>query len=218
LTAGALTLELGIPHADPREGATLAASHRRAREAGTTTESAIHLLGEIARRSPSHPLVAIVQWGAIQASTDRAALLVGLSEAGAAAVLPIGVPLSQLAGVAAEITEFGMETVFSCYADTPAVIRRMALNHCTGCLYVPRSRGLTGAAAPMPRAALEELFEQLARETDLPLVVGFGVSTGADVAEICASRAVAACVGSALVKHLAAGGPPDDFVRQLLGR
>ena len=74
---------------------------------------------------------------------------------------------------------------------------------CSGCLYVPQGRGPTGAQEDVE---IEEFCNMLAAETELPIVVGFGVEQAEDVAAICATKATAAAVGSALVRRIAAGG------------
>ena len=96
LAAGALTLELGFPHAKPQEGAALAASHRLSLAAGVDTAQAFAFVPTVAGRHLHTPLVAVVQWPAIQAEDERRGFLYGLVEAGAAAVLAVGLPLWQL--------------------------------------------------------------------------------------------------------------------------
>ncbi|NOY30682.1 MAG: tryptophan synthase subunit alpha [Planctomycetes bacterium] len=212
LDAGALTLELGFPHPSPREGRTLLDSHRRALDAGVDTERALHLLGEISRSHVEVPLVAVVQWSAVEEDQQQCEFLEGLSQAGAAAVLPIDVPLGKLSRFAERVHSRGMETVLSCFPDTPARLRRIALQYCSGCIYVPRGRG-TGSQEVVE---IEAFCSLLASETELPMVVGFGVERAEDVAEICATKAVAAAVGSALVKRIAEGEDAGAFVSSLI--
>ncbi|NCC34756.1 MAG: tryptophan synthase subunit alpha, partial [Chloroflexia bacterium] len=71
-------------------------------------------------------------------------------------------------------------------------------------------------------ANLEEVLQRVRRHTDLPLVVGFGISRPEHVAEV-ARIASGAIVGSALIAHLEQL-PPDRlvpgataFVQYLLG-
>lgn len=214
LAAGALTLELGFPHPSPREGSTLLDSHRRALEAGINTKQAMQLLSELARRHPNTPLMAVVQWPAIEDEQQQCKFLEALAQAGAAAVLPIDIPLGKLASFAEQVGSHSIETVLSCSPDTPARLRRIALKYCTGCIYVPRAQG-TGSQEVTD---IEEFCRVLSTETDLPIIVGFGVERPEDVAEICATTAVAAAVGSALVRRVAEGEDAGAFVSALLER
>ena len=212
LAAGALTLELGFPHPEPMEGEVLLASHHRALDAGVDSQRAMELLKTVAQRHPETPLVAVVQWPAIKGEVDRQRFLVGLVDAGAAAVLPVGVPLWQLSTFAARVHKLGLETVVACPPDASRIFRKIALHFCSGALYVPRGR-VTGGAQNFNFA---EFCDHVSQETDVPIVVGVGVKTAADVAEICRTPAKAAAVGSALVEHFTRGGSPGEFVRGLI--
>ena len=215
LAAGALTLELGFPHTEPHEGATLAASHRRALDAGVEAQKAFALFQAVARRHPDTPLVAVVQWPAIQSEDDRSRFLDGLVEAGAGAVLPVGLPLWQLPAFAADVHARGLQTAIPCPPNASRKFRNIAFRYCSGCIYVPRGR-TTGDAAEFANCA--DFCHLVARETTTPLVVGVGVRTAEEVAEICRTPAKAAAVGSALVEHVIGGGSAGDFIRRLVAR
>jgi indole-3-glycerol phosphate synthase len=213
ISAGALTLELGFPSAKPNEGAIIAASHQRALTAGMTTLRAMETLKSITARHPETPLVAVVQWPAIAEPDARDAFLDQLVDAGAAAVLPVGLPHWQLPAFAADAQRHRLQTVLPCIPQTSARLRGLVLRYCTGCVYVARGR-MTGGHGEFSGAA--EFCAMLAGETDLPLVVGVGVRTASDVADICSTPAKAAAVGSALVECIASGGAAGKFIRQLL--
>jgi len=212
LAAGALTLELGFPHPEPMEGKILLASHHRALAAGVDSQRAMTMLKSVAQRHPETPLVAVVQWAAIKAEEDWQQFLAGLVDAGAAAVLPVGVPLWQLSTFAARVDKLGLETVVACPPDASRIFRKIALHFCSGALYVPRGR-VTGGAQDFNFA---EFCDHVAKESDVPIVVGVGVKTSADVAEICRTPAKAAAVGSALVEHITRGGSAGGFMRGLI--
>jgi tryptophan synthase alpha subunit len=63
---------------------------------------------------------------------------------------------------------------------------------------------------------VEEFCGLVASESSVPIVVGVGVKTAADVANICRTPAVAAAVGSALVEHVAQGGSAGKFLRRMV--
>jgi tryptophan synthase alpha subunit len=213
LQAGALTLELGFPFARPIEGATLAASHKRALNAGIDTLQALSMFRSLAVRHPATPLVAVVQWPAIKADDACARFFDALASAGAAAVLPVGLPLWALPALAARAEARELQTVVACPPDVSSKYRELALRYCTGYLYVPRAR-ITGAAPEFANVA--EFCRLVDDHFDVPIVVGAGVKNVADVTEICRTPAKAAAVGSALVEQMARGGSAGDFVRRLL--
>ena len=202
LAAGALTLELGFPHAKPQEGAALAASHRRALAAGVDTAQAFALFQTVAGRHLHTPLVAVVQWPAIQAEDERRGFLDGLVEAGAAAVLAVGLPLWQLPAFAAEVHGRGLQVAFPCPPNATRKFRDIAFRYSSACVYVPRGR-TTGGAQEF--AGVADFCRLVAAETNTPIVVGVGVQNAADVSEICNTPARAAAVGSCTGRTCDAG-------------
>jgi len=215
IEAGALALELGFPHPEPREGEILLASHRRALGAGVTTEIALRLLTAVAQRRPAFPIVAVVQASALEADPALDRFLAQLAQAGAAAVLPVGLPLWKLPSFSTRLEQHGLQTVFPCAPNASAIYRRIALRHCTGGIYVPRAQ-LTGSSQEFANVA--DFCRLISAESDTPIIVGVGVRSAEDVAEICAAEGTAAAVGTALVDHVARGGSAGDFVRRLLSR
>jgi tryptophan synthase alpha chain len=91
----------------------------------------------------------------------------------------------------------------------------------SGFIYVVSLTGVTGARASLA-ANLSAVLERVRRRTDLPLVVGFGISSAAHVAEV-GRIADGAIVGSALIGLLERLPPADlvggaaAFVSELLG-
>jgi len=72
-------------------------------------------------------------------------------------------------------------------------------------LYCVSLTGVTGARAALP-PELPAFVARIRKQTDLPLAVGFGISTRAHVAEV-AAIADGVVVGSAICKELETGGP-----------
>jgi tryptophan synthase alpha chain len=76
--------------------------------------------------------------------------------------------------------------------------------------------GITGERVDVA-ASSAQISQRLKALTDLPVLVGFGVSTPAQAVQVCA-EADGVIVGSALVRRLLEGGGPDaaaTFVAQL---
>ncbi len=213
LEAGALTLELGFPYSEPTEGAALLASHQRALNAGVNTQKAMGMFKAIAQQHPQTPLVAVVQWPAIKSEDELGRFLDGLVDAGAAAVLPVGLPFWQLPAFAAHVHQRGLQTVVACPPSSSRKLRQIALRYCSGCLYVPQGR-VTGGSKEFANVA--DFCHLVSTETGTPTIVGVGVRDPQDVAEICSTPAKAAAVGTALIDHVTKGGSAGEFVRRLI--
>jgi tryptophan synthase alpha chain len=97
----------------------------------------------------------------------------------------------------------------------------MIARQASGFIYAVSRAGVTGARAELSAEA-EQLVARVRQVSDLPVAVGFGISTAVQVAEVW-RYAEAAVVGSALVAEIERlGGAPDlapkvgKFVRALL--
>jgi tryptophan synthase alpha chain len=200
LDSGAVTLELGIPLDSPKEGDVLLASHSRARMRGIGESEALALLSRVHEANPRVPLIAVNHWPALGCS-DALTVFVGrAAAAGASAVLIVGLPFGQLGPFRVACDDANVESVLSCFSDTPKRLRAMIYRQCTGCVYIARSRGESGGDGAV---SVDDLCREMRAETDIPLIVGFGIDDAAAVERVCRAGAKAAVVGSALVNRIA---------------
>ena len=95
----------------------------------------------------------------------------------------------------------GLDTVFlAAPTSTPERLRQVA-NYSTGFVYLVSRTGVTGERDTLS-GALEPLVRSMRDVTDLPLAVGFGISTPEQVARV-GGLAEAVVVGSAFVRLIA---------------
>lgn len=214
LDAGALTLELGVPLDTPREGPVLLASHARARAGGTDEVAALALLAKVHAANPKVPLIAVNHWHALGSGDTLEAFVESAATAGATAVLIVGLPLGQVVPFRRACDKADVESVLSCFPDTPRRMRALIYRQTTGCIYVARSRGDSGGTGVND---VDQLCRDMREETELPIIVGFGIDDSAGVVRNCDSGAKAAVIGSALVERMARS-PAEGarFVNQLL--
>jgi len=89
---------------------------------------------------------------------------------------------------------------------------------CTGFVYLLARTGITGERKAAPEVG--PAVARLRAVTDLPIAVGFGISTAAHVRRV-VEHADAAIVGSALVRRMDEAADPvqaaEAFVRDLVG-
>jgi len=100
---------------------------------------------------------------------------------------------------------------------------RMIAERATGFIYAVSRAGVTGARDELSAEA-EKLVKRVRAISDLPIAVGFGISTSAQVRDVW-RYADAAVVGSALVSEIDRAAPTGDlvtrvgqFVRLLIGQ
>ncbi|OPZ81557.1 MAG: Tryptophan synthase alpha chain [bacterium ADurb.Bin429] len=113
----------------------------------------------------------------------------------------------------------GLDTIFLLAPTSPESRIRLVAREGSGFIYCVSRLGVTGAQRELP-PDLFTLIDRIKSFTDKPVAVGFGISTPAQVAEVCA-HADGAIVGSALVKVITdnadgdLAGAVEGFVREL---
>lgn len=214
---GADAVELGVPFSDPMaDGPTIQRSSQRALDNGTGLAQVLHLASMITHRSDVPTVLfsyfnPILRFGiddfiksAVSARVDGV-LLTDVIEAEAAAI-------------SAKFAANDIDLI-SLIAPTTTDERLQAIcEHARGFVYAVSRAGVTGAQESTSDAA-EKLVKRARQFTDLPVAVGFGISTAEQVADVW-RFADAAVVGSAIVSVIEKAADPvtevEEFVRQLL--
>lgn len=222
--AGADIIELGVPFSDPvADGPVIQRASERALRQGVTARDVIALAAEIRRQSAVGLLLFGYANPFLRLGWDRFA-------AQAAAARVDGVLVTDLipeeAGAYRQaLAARGLEPVFLAAPTSPAE-RLAAIGAASrGFIYAVSRTGVTGARRQVPAGA-RALVARIRRHTRLPVALGFGLSTAAQVAEV-ATFADGAVVGTALVAAIhaaverggdaAAGPAAGAFLRALQG-
>lgn len=217
---GADIIELGIPFSDPlADGPVIQRASERALGGGATLRRVLEHLPRW-REKLTAPIVLftyfnpVLQYGFEAFARDA-------SRAGADGALIVDLTPEEAGDYIGAMRREHLDTVFlASPTSTDERLRRIAAVS-TGFLYLVSRTGVTGERQDLS-AALRPLVERARRFTSLPLAVGFGVSTPAQVKAV-QSLADAAVVGSALVhaieERYPAGGARAvrDFVGWLKG-
>jgi tryptophan synthase alpha chain len=212
--AGADAVEVGIPFSDPvMDGPTIQAASERALAAGATPQAILTALGRL--DVGGVPPVLMTYYNTVhRAGHERFASL--LRDAGVAGAIVPDLPLEEVGDWAAAADAAGVATVLLAAptASDERLVRICARSR--GWVYGVGLLGVTGERELLQRSALE-MAARLKAVTDKPVLVGVGVSTAEQAAEV-AAVADGVIVGSALVRRLLDGGGPDvaaAFVAEL---
>ena len=217
--AGADVLEVGVPFSDPlADGPVIQRAVERALAAGGSLRATLNVIESI-RPDVSTPIVLftyanpMVRMG-LDAFADRAAAV------GVDGVLALDLPVEEADEFRNALSRVGIDTIFLLSPTTVDARIRKAAQLGRGFLYGISRLGVTGARDTVATGA-EDMVKRIRGMTDLPLALGFGISTPEHVAEV-GAYADAAVVGSALVALIAeASGSPslitrvEDYVRSL---
>ncbi len=218
--AGADLIELGVPFSDPlAEGPTIQKSSHAALEAGTTPETCLEAVREARVAGVEIPILLMGYYNPIL-KFGLAEYCKAVADAGADGLIVPDLPTPEAGPLLDECDRNGIALVpLMALTSTDENIAE-ACKRASGFVYCVSVLGVTGARATM-NERVTGLVERVRARTDLPVAVGFGISTAEHVAEV-SSYADGAVIGSALVNAIT-GGEPDgaalragDFVRSVL--
>lgn len=204
LANGVDILELGVPFSDPlADGLTNQLAAQRALEGGMTASRVFELVRRV-REFSQAPIVFYTYYNLVF-SNGVDAYVRAAKSADVDGILTLDLPPEEAADVAAACRAHGVETVFIIAPTTPDERIATIAGATTGFIYYVSREGVTGVrdqvASNIPQAVA-----RIRARTKLPMVVGFGIGTRAQVAEV-AAHADGVVVGSALVNcvrdHLA---------------
>jgi len=189
-------LELGVPFSDPlADGLTNQLAAQRALESGMTAARVFELVRRI--RSFSEIPIVFYTYYNLVFSNGVEAYIAAAKAAGVDGVLTLDLPPEESSDVAVACRKHGLKTVFIVAPTTPATRLPKIAAAATGFIYYVSREGVTGVRDQVA-ANIPEALASIRAAITLPVVVGFGISSRAHVAQVAAS-ADGVVVGSALV-------------------
>jgi tryptophan synthase alpha chain len=200
---GAGIIELGMPFSDPlADGATIQHAGHIALERGMTIHGCMQVASQIAARSEV-PLLFMGHYNPVMAYGIERFCQASAASGVSGLIIP-DLPLEEALPLQQAAQQNGLVLIFLVPPTTPderiAQIVQVVSNGPKGFLYCVSLSGVTGSRTTLP-AHLRSFITRVrgyTKEYDLPLAVGFGLSTPAHIAEV-TSYAEGAVVGSALV-------------------
>lgn len=210
--AGADLIEIGVPFSDPlADGPTIQAATQQALAQGVTPADAFTLVRTLREQGVTVPLILmgyvnpILAYGMSRYVADAAS-------AGADGFIIPDLPPDE-AGELEALTRAQGLAVIHLVAPTSTPDRlALAAAHSSGFLYLVSVTGVTGGRSHLP-PHLADFVSRVRQHTDLPLAVGFGISTPEQAGQV-AALADGVVVGSALVKR-AGSETPVEAVKAL---
>jgi tryptophan synthase alpha chain len=209
--AGASLCELGVPYSDPiADGPVIQSSYTRALAAGFTLER-LFALAKAATARVRMPILAMVSYSLIyRRGIER--FVADAAAAGLTGFVVPDLPIEESDQLDGACRAAGLALVRLVTPTTPPDRAEAIARRSTGFLYCVSVAGVTGARTDLPPGLIERV-QWLRTKTDVPILVGFGISTP-EQARAVASVADGVIVGSAVVRQVAeaAGQSPDRMV------
>lgn len=212
---GAGIIELGIPFSDPvADGPVIQASYTQALAGGATVANSLAAVPLARKRGLTVPVVAMVSFSIIfKKGTGTFAKLTRDNDLDGV-ILP-DVPLEEAPEIVDAFNEQNLRTSLLVAPTSPPARREAIARLCDGFVYYLSVSGITGERKALP-ADIGPNVANLRKVTDVPICVGFGISTADQVREVThgAGGADGAIVGSALIRKLAQAGSATAQQRQ----
>jgi tryptophan synthase alpha chain len=197
--AGGSLCELGVPYSDPiADGPVIQSSYTRALNAGITLDGVFGAAKQAAARV-SIPLVAMGSYAVIY-RRGIGRFVADAVAAGLAGFVVPDLPLEESDDLDQACRAAGLALVRLVTPTTPPERAAQIAARSTGFLYCVSVAGVTGARTDLPPGLIERV-QWLRTKTDVPIMVGFGIS-GPEQARQVAEVADGVIVGSALVRLL----------------
>jgi tryptophan synthase alpha chain len=213
--AGLDLLELGVPFSDPTaDGPVIQRSSDRARAAGVGLPQVLAMLAAL-RRSTQIPLVVFSYYNPILAY-GAAAFHRDALRAGADGVLVVDLPPEESAELTERWPDNGLCLIRLTAPTTPPERLRRIAACASGFIYHVSQLGVTGSGGLRPDEIAGQLHE-LRAATRLPVCVGFGISSPAQVAAV-ARIADGVVIGSAFERLIEEHLDRPDLAEILAGR
>jgi tryptophan synthase alpha chain len=219
IDAGADVIELGVPFSDPvADGPVIQRASERALRHGTSLLQVLGLAKEVRQHSQAGLIIFTYLNPILRLGMAR--FSAAAQDAGVDGALITDLPVEESHEYLAAMQKRSLVTVFlAAPTSTDARLKQIA-QASSGFVYAVSRTGVTGTRQQMPEDA-PKLVSRLRRCTDLPVAVGFGISTSVQFKAV-GEFADAAVVGSAIVECIERNPGKEaesvaQFVKQLLG-
>jgi tryptophan synthase alpha chain len=206
---GVDVLELGVPFSDPlADGLVNQLAAQRGLESGTTPTKVLDIVRAL-RRDSAIPVVLYIYFNLIHRyGIDR--FISEAREAGVDGLLVLDLPPEEGENYEALMRQAELCNVYLVAPTTPVDRVEFIVKRATGFVYYVSREGVTGMQSKVSDT-IQEMTHQIRQHTDLPIAVGFGISTP-EQARLVAQSAEAVVVGSAIVNQIAKHGKSKELV------
>jgi len=211
--AGVDIIELGMPFTDPMaDGKTIQLAGQRALEGGQTLQKTLDMVTAFRQRDTTTPIVLMGYYNPIH-SRGVTRFLADARAAGIDGLIVVDLPPEEDVELCIPAQVAGLNFIRLATPTTDAKRLPKVLTNTSGFVYYVSITGITGAAAAKPADVAPEVA-RIKAHTDLPVIVGFGISTP-DAAQDIAAIADGCVVGSAIVHDIGAGKPVAEVLAKV---
>jgi tryptophan synthase alpha chain len=211
--SGADLIELGVPFSDPlADGPVIHAAGTVALRAGVTLPE---VLGEVARPVAEHVPVVVMCYANPILARGLERFADALVQSGASGLIVPDLPLEEAPAILKACDDRGLALVPLVAPTTPDERLARIGAQARGFLYAVSLTGTTGERVAV-QDGLAGVVARAAARTNVPVAVGFGISTPDQAAAAAAAGADGVIVGSRLVRAAGEAGDPVAAVANVV--
>lgn len=181
-SSGADIIEIGIPFSDPlADGPVIQKTSNIALKNGVNTDTVFEAVKNIRKKSKT-PIALLVYFNMIyKYGVDK--FLGNAASAGASGVIIPDLPMEEYESYSRYFSGSGIENIMITSLTSDDYRLKEITEAAEGFIYCVSLKGVTGARSGLS-VELEDFLDRLRSITDLPLAVGFGISTPEQVQAI----------------------------------
>jgi len=210
---GASVIELGVPFSDPvADGVTIQASAERALRNPFNVRDILEIVAKVRQTGCETPIILfsyfnpILQFGLEKFANDA-------NSCGVDGILITDLVPEEADEFHGILDEKNLALIMLAAPSSSDERLRKICEKASGFVYAVSRAGVTGVRIDSSNDA-ESLVERLRKFTDLPIAVGFGISTAEQIKEVW-QYAEAAVIGSAIVSEIARSNNPVEVVKNV---
>ena len=210
--SGVDILELGVPFSDPlADGLVNQLAAQRGLKSGTTPEGVLNTVKAI-RQESNIPIVLYIYFNLMhRRGLDQ--FIQSAAEAGVDGILALDLPPEEADEYQDLMKQAELASICLIAPTTPEARIQTIAARGAGFIYYISREGVTGMRKDIV-SSLGQRVALIRKYTDLPIAVGFGVSTADQVCQV-AANCDAVVVGSAIVNQIAKHGNDPKMPAQL---
>ena len=199
-------IEVGFPYSDPiADGPVIQASYTRALDSGVSVEKILDMMASL-KGDDLPPVLAMVSYAIVfRYGIDNFATKA--AECGFSGLIIPDLPADEAEEMSAVALQHNLDLVQLIAPTTTPDRAQQILDASSGFVYCVSVAGTTGVRSELPQELTQQL-KQLRQATELPLAVGFGISSPEQVSEL-EGVADGIIVGSAIVNRVAEAATAD---------
>ncbi|MBC7137629.1 MAG: tryptophan synthase subunit alpha [Defluviimonas sp.] len=211
--AGVDFIELGMPFTDPMaDGPVIQLAGQRALAGGQTLQRTLDMVAEFRKGDDTTPIVMMGYYNPIYSrGVDR--FVADALAAGIDGLIVVDLPPEEDAELCIPAQAAGLNFIRLATPTTDDARLPKVLRNSSGFVYYVSITGITGAAAPQA-ADIAPDVARIKAATDLPVMVGFGITTP-ESAQAIAGIADGCIVGSAIVRLIGEGRPVAEVLARV---